>query len=468
MAYLPPTAALLDMVRDAGFVAVDARSLFTGAAQLVTATRGTAMSRPAAALRAPAAQLVVLERPLAGDVDPLVLQRLLPDPLRFHWERPSDGVAIGAVGAAAVVRDELTLPAHAIAVGGFAFDPSRPPSGPWRRFARSEWVVPRFSVIRRGDRAHLVAAAVGTADDAGRLAEAIERTAAALAAVRPPAFDLAPRRYTLEARSTPRAWRRAVEATLADIAAGRLAKLVLARSVTLTANEPLDPLRVVERLRRAFPGCAMFAIGRGPATFIGATPERLARVDGGRLDTAALAGTAPRGGIAREDRALGAALAASPKDRTEHAVVVDDLRARLAPLCRSLRVGARPVPLRMDIPAAPDDAHPRPRALGRDGCSTSPRRSIRRLPSAACRAAPRAPRWPRASGSSAAGTPAGVGWLDADGGEIDVAIRAALLRGPAGAPVRRRRHRRRLGLGGRARGDAAQAASAAGALCWRL
>ncbi len=41
VAYLPPTATLLDMVRDAGFVAVDARSLFTGAAQLVTATRGT-------------------------------------------------------------------------------------------------------------------------------------------------------------------------------------------------------------------------------------------------------------------------------------------------------------------------------------------------------------------------------------------------------------------------------------------
>lgn len=386
------------------------------------------MSRLAAALRAPAAQLVVLERPLAGDVDPLVLQRLLPDPLRFHWERPSDGVAIGAVGAAAVVRDELTLPAHAIAVGGFAFDPSRSPSGPWRRFARSEWVIPRFSVIRRGDRAHLVAAAVGTADDAARLAEAIERTAAALAAVRPPAFDLAPRRYTLEARSTPRAWRRAVEATRADIAAGRLAKLVLARSVMLTVNEPLDPLRAVERLRRAFPGCATFAIGRGPATFIGATPERLARVDGRRLTTAALAGTAPRGASPVEDRALGAALAASPKDRTEHAVVVDDLRARLAPLCRSLRVGTRPVPLRMeslqhlmtpirgrvrsgvtvlDVATA---LHPTPAVCG------APRDAAR----ATLVARERLERGWYAGG---------VGWFDADGGEIDVALRAGLLEG---------------------------------------
>src|SRR5690606_21234644 len=54
----------------------------------------------------------------------------------------------------------------------------------------------------------------------------------------------------------------------------------------------------------------------------GATPETLLRLDGDRLVTEALAGTAPA--------ADAAALAASDKDRREHAAVVDGLRAALA------------------------------------------------------------------------------------------------------------------------------------------
>ncbi|HEX7484716.1 MAG TPA: chorismate-binding protein [Vicinamibacterales bacterium] len=60
-----------------------------------------------------------------------------------------------------------------------------------------------------------------------------------------------------------------------------------------------------------------------PEFLIGATPELLFEIDGGRrLSTMAVAGTRRAGGGA-------ASLAASPKDRDEHQTVVEDLLARL-------------------------------------------------------------------------------------------------------------------------------------------
>src|SRR5262249_16382995 len=69
--------------------------------------------------------------------------------------------------------------------------------------------------------------------------------------------------------SHPSTWRRAVEATLDDIAAGRLEKLVLARTCTVRGIVPFDPWRVVARLSRAYPGCTTFAVPSGAATLVG-------------------------------------------------------------------------------------------------------------------------------------------------------------------------------------------------------
>ncbi|MCW5891439.1 MAG: chorismate-binding protein [bacterium] len=156
----------------------------------------------------------------------------------------------------------------------------------------------------------------------------------ALAAPVPPAT--AARQWRIAAAAAPAVWRRRVARTLVDVAAGRLEKLVLARAVSVTADAPLVPLRVLARLRAAHPECTTFGVAHGGTWFVGATPERLARVYRGRIETAAVAGTAARG-------AAPAALLASTKERAEHAFVVDALRARLAPLTRDLAGPAEPM-----------------------------------------------------------------------------------------------------------------------------
>jgi isochorismate synthase len=400
------------------------------------------MSRSTSALaRSPGAPLAAASIPVAVDCDPLVLLQAAPDEERFYFEQPSAGVAIAGIGATATLNahgptrfhdlasglSELTdgqpLPPGVVAVGGFAFDDAPGRAAPWREFPAAEWIVPRVLLVRRRGRSRLVATALDP--HPGALSLALARAHAALAR---PLVTAAPAVgfHALGTHASP--WRRAVESTLADIAAGRLAKLVLARACSVRTSAPFDPLRVAARLRRAYPGCTIFAVGRGAATFVGASPERLVRLRGRRLDTAAVAGTAPRGSSAGMDRSLARALESSPKERGEHALVVDDIVHRLASLCDGVAADAGPrvlttetlQHLRTSIRARLHPGHGLLDAVA----VLHPTASICGAPRGAARAT-LAARERIARGWYAGG----VGWIDARGGEVVVAIRSALLRG---------------------------------------
>jgi isochorismate synthase len=129
---------------------------------------------------------------------------------------------------------------------------------------------------------------------------------------------------------------------------GRLDKVVLARRVTLEGDSDLDIVGALRHLATTAPESTVFAFTRGGTTFLGATPERLARTVGRSFETVAIAGSAPRGADPDEDARFAAALLASEKDREEHAVVVDTLRAGLAPIVETLTVAGAPgiLPLR--------------------------------------------------------------------------------------------------------------------------
>jgi salicylate biosynthesis isochorismate synthase len=391
--------------------------------------------------RAAGRPLVAASVPVTADCDALALWQSAPDQHRFYLEQPATGVALAGIGATATLaargparfRDladalsELTdgqpLPPGVVAVGGYAFDDVPGETTPWRGFPAAEWIIPRVMLVRRGGRSRLVATT--RHPHAGELPAALARAQASLA--RPLVTSAPP--VTFHATGAPSLrWRRAVEATLADIAAGRLTKLVLARACGLATSVPFDPLRVAARLRRAYPGCTIFAVGRGAATFVGASPERLVRLCGGRLDTGAVAGTAARGSTAVTDRALARGLMASPKERGEHAIVVDDILGRLAPLCDGIAAAAGPRVVTTETLQhlrTPIHARLRPgRGLLDAVAALHPTASICGAPRGIARAM-LAARERIARGWYAGG----VGWLDASGGEIVVAIRTALLRG---------------------------------------
>ena len=56
---------------------------------------------------------------------------------------------------------------------------------------------------------------------------------------------------------------------------------------------------------------------------VGASPEILVRLEGGKVTLRPIAGTRPRGKTAEEDEALAAELLADPKERAEHVMLMD-------------------------------------------------------------------------------------------------------------------------------------------------
>lgn len=140
---------------------------------------------------------------------------------------------------------------------------------------------------------------------------------------------------------------RAVAAAALRIRRGELAKVVLARTLELTAPGEPDLAAMVWRLAQRDPAGYTFAVPSGPGrTLIGASPELLVAREGGTLVANPLAGSAPRSDDLAEDVRRAAALLQSPKDQHEHAVVVDAVRAALAPYCTRLEVPERPTLVR--------------------------------------------------------------------------------------------------------------------------
>ncbi|HRG57247.1 MAG TPA: chorismate-binding protein, partial [Lacunisphaera sp.] len=135
----------------------------------------------------------------------------------------------------------------------------------------------------------------------------------------------------------------AVAQALQEIDRGDYHKVVLARARRLATREQFHPLSVLNHLRQHYPECYAFSIGNGRgASFIGASPERLVRVAGGRMHTEALAGSAPRGDSASADAACAQALLHSEKDLREHRLVLESIARRVADLGLKLEHAAQP------------------------------------------------------------------------------------------------------------------------------
>ena len=133
-------------------------------------------------------------------------------------------------------------------------------------------------------------------------------------------------------------WQQAVADAVAAIKAGGLRKVVLARDVFATADEPIDARVLLRRLAARYPDCFTFACDG----MLGATPELLIRRAGDQVSALVLGGTLPRGADPAQDEALGEELLASAKNNEEHAYAVDSIREALGPLCEILDVEPRP------------------------------------------------------------------------------------------------------------------------------
>jgi salicylate biosynthesis isochorismate synthase len=129
------------------------------------------------------------------------------------------------------------------------------------------------------------------------------------------------------------AWESSVANAIALIQRGTIEKVVLAREERITSPDAFSAIDTLRRLRAADASATLYAMQSDATWFVGATPERLVRLSGGRVDVTCLAGSIGIGDSERERLALAARLLASEKDRHEHEIVVDSTMAALREVC---------------------------------------------------------------------------------------------------------------------------------------
>ena len=224
-------------------------------------------------------------------------------------------------------------------------------------------------------------------------------------------------------------YRELVSTALGQIQASAMEKVVLSRSLTLTAE--IDVLGLLRRLAHRNPRGYTFAVnleGKGtpPRTLLGASPELLLARHGSRVISNPLAGSIPRSPDLAEDRRRADELLNSLKDHREHALVVDAVAEALRPYCHALHVPAAPVLLatptmwHLSTEIHGELANPTTSALEL-ACALHPTPAVCGYPTADARAFIE-----QAEGFDRGFFTGLTGWCDADGdGEWAITIRCA-------------------------------------------
>jgi anthranilate synthase component 1 len=133
----------------------------------------------------------------------------------------------------------------------------------------------------------------------------------------------------------PQRFERAVALAHEHIAAGDIYQANLSRRWQALFPSAPDPAALYAQLRRANPApFAAWAQLPGLSLF-SSSPERLVRVEQGRIETRPIAGTRPRSRVFGADGEEQASLLANPKERAEHVMLIDLERNDLGRICQA-------------------------------------------------------------------------------------------------------------------------------------
>lgn len=230
--------------------------------------------------------------------------------------------------------------------GGFSFAGGRSAGRTWAPFASARFHLPQAEVEYAPETA---SARLTVRADGRRQAEALSerwlgalnderarassRAAADPAAWSPPGDERALRPAGRLSGLDRDAWERMVKRVLGRIKAGEADKVVLARTLEVAPDAPIEPDELVAALWRENRGSHVFLFEPAPGhALVGAAPETVAVFANGVFRATAVAGSAGVGENSVETAYLADRLFNSTKDRAEHDFVVHDMAARLEAL----------------------------------------------------------------------------------------------------------------------------------------
>jgi isochorismate synthase len=396
--------------------------------------------------------LVSLTKPLPSTFDPINVFALArrTNTIVNLWALPAKESSIVGIGVAAEISSEGPLrfkkaaaqlqnmigsavvePKTApgpIFLGGFRFKSELPPDGPWQEFHDGLLSLPRWMLASTAGRSSLtINATLDSQTDVEALRK--ELTDQALNLFRRQEHSPQPAAASVIAEPMQDDWGKKVVEVLDAIKDGEVSKVTLARIMKLRAQANLSPEPILRSLTANYPECRTFAFSRRGGSFVGASPEELVSLNGEKVTSTCLAGSAPRGETEKTDFELSNWLLGNEKERREHKVVVDWVSERMGSLCNKLHWNDVPCVLRLGNVQHLATDFVGTRANGRHVLdfveALHPTPAVGGIP-----LGPALEMISRLEDFDRGWYTGPVGWVDMNGnGEFAIAIRCALLRG---------------------------------------
>lgn len=223
-------------------------------------------------------------------------------------------------------------------LGSFSFMKIGKQHNDWQKLTNGYFILPRFLIKKTAQKTDLIE----TTEQQFATADIVQDFKQYL-----PQTKVANNRDKLSYYADAKTWQRHVAEIVQQIQ-GRstLEKVVLARTLQVNNEMDFDYAKILTRLRQKQLAVYHLVLKVDHQLFVSATPERLVKLTAGVLQTAAVAGTAPRGVEKYQDQALGTALLQDKKNRSEQQIVVAEIKRRLTPLTTHLEIPDEPILLK--------------------------------------------------------------------------------------------------------------------------
>lgn len=229
-----------------------------------------------------------------------------------------------------------------VAFGGFSFDPLKKRTELWSKYTNSLFHIPKFMLSVIAGEAYLTTNIVCTPKDSISVYDELEQERQELFSIVKRDFSFKSFVLKEQIEIKPEKWKQAVTQVVEDIKRGGPKKIVLARELRLVFDMDIQAESVLQNLLSEQSDSYVFAFESDGDCFIGASPERLVKMENGQLYSTCLAGSIARGTSNTEDEELGRMLLHDEKNLGEHQYVVDMIKEAIDDTCSEVIIPSEP------------------------------------------------------------------------------------------------------------------------------
>lgn len=242
----------------------------------------------------------------------------------------------------AIIHNPYDVPGTGIlALGGMSFDPKKERTNLWKNYNPSKFTVPEYTLTKNNNKYYITTTMLVQSEDTTR--EIIAKLEKLEKQMLTNSVHLPSGATIIEKEEIKRGkWLESVHGAIDEIKSERAKKIVIAREMRLKLNKQAEISVMLKRLLKMQPTSYVFAFEKGEDCFIGATPERLVKIEGSELLSTCLAGTAPRGKTSLEDEKIRKEFLKDEKNLEEHRYVVQMIKNSIAPYCNNLVIPDKP------------------------------------------------------------------------------------------------------------------------------